>query len=309
MLRSGRVRGARNVVYLYGEPNIENIVFVLAARLLGYELVVDIVEDSYLTAINATFASRMKAASAAFATDRMGWFADAVIVISSYLQEKFERISAGRFPVVLIPVAVDCSRVQVSLATFHHPVQIFYAGSFGAKDGVENLIAAFEQIADRHSDIELVMTGRGMADRMRTLRTRVAGSPVAERIRFLGFLTDDEYFAVLARCDIPCMVRVRSDFAERGFPFKLGEYLATGRPVVAAVVGDVSRYLTDQKNALLIEPGSVSAIVEAIEFLLENEARALEIGRAGRAVAESHFNAARNGRLLLDLIDRLPVGS
>ncbi|MDH4073483.1 MAG: hypothetical protein OEV41_10315, partial [Gammaproteobacteria bacterium] len=45
-LRQARRKG-NNVLFLYGEPNLENILFVIWARLLGYRVVVDIVEDLY----------------------------------------------------------------------------------------------------------------------------------------------------------------------------------------------------------------------------------------------------------------------
>ena len=139
------------------------------------------------------------------------------------------------------------------------------------------------------------------------INERIRRSPAAARIRYLGFLSDDDYFRTIADCDILCVVRAASEFADRGFPFKLGEYLATGRPVIASRVSDVGIYLTDRVNAILVEPGSVPQIVAAIEYLLVDESRALALGRAGRLVAERHFSARDNGRRLLELFDRMGV--
>lgn len=300
-----RRRGAANVLFLYGEPNLENVLFVVWARLAGYRVVVDIVEDSYLVSPDAPVLSRLKSRSVAWATDHMHWFADGVVVISSYLRQKLEGIVRGRVPVELVPISVDLARMPGSGGGFHTPVRLLYAGSFGDKDGVGNLLTAFEQLAARRTDVEFWLTGRGPEERMARLRERIAGSPCAGRIRLLGYLPDSEYFRVIAACDIPCVVRMPTEFADRGFPFKLGEYLATGRPVVAARVSDVGLYLTDRVNAMLVEPGSVEGLVAAVEYLLGDETRALALGRAGRAVAERHFDAAANGRRLLELIDRM----
>lgn len=301
-LRRHRRPGGRNVLFVYGGPSIENLPFIAAARTLGYRVIVDIVEDLYLVRSDAPVLSRMKAGSTRWSTEHIGWFAGGVVVISSYLQRKLEALTGGRCPVRLIPVSVELDRLRPRGAGFHRPLRLLYAGSFGEKDGVENLIAAFERVAQVRPGIELVMTGRGDPTRMAALEQRLATSPARERIRYLGFLTDEEYFEALAECDIPCVVRVRSDFAERGFPFKLGEYLATGRPVIAARTGDVGHYLTDRVHAMLVEPGVVEDIVKALEYLLEDEGRALAIGRAGREVAERHFSARSSGRLLLDLL-------
>ena len=102
-----RRRDRRNVLFLYGEPNLESFVFVLWARILGYRVVVDIVEDAYFITDTAPLASRLKARSVAWATRNMHWFADGVVVISSYLQRKLEGIVGSRLPVQLIPISVD----------------------------------------------------------------------------------------------------------------------------------------------------------------------------------------------------------
>lgn len=308
-LLKARRRGARNVLFVYCEPTIESLAFVVWARLLGYRVVVDIVEDRYLIAEAAPLLSRLKARSVQWTVNNIHRLADGVVVISSYLQRKLEGIVAGAVPVQLIPVAVDVERVPGSTAGFHLPVRLLYAGNFGDKDGVENLIEAFEQVAAQRPGIEFLLTGKGVAERMAVIEARIAASPVASRIRYLGFLSDEKYFDVLRGCDIPCVVRVPSEFADRGFPFKLGEYLATGRPVIAAPVSDVGLYLEDRVSAMLVEPGSVAGIVEAIEYLLVDEARALAIGRAGRVVAEREFDARRNGRRLLELIERMDGGA
>jgi glycosyltransferase involved in cell wall biosynthesis len=297
--------GARNVLFLYGEPNLESFLFVAWARLLGYRVVVDIVEDAYYIPEGAPLKSRLKAWSVAWATAHMHWFADGVVVISSYLQKKLEGVVRGRVPVELIPISVDLDRVPGGDRGFHQPVRMLYAGNFGDKDAVDALITAFEQLAGRWPSLEFVLTGRGPDDRMAIVRRRLQQSPRATRLRYLGFLPDEEYFRQIADCDIPCVVRTPMAFADRGFPFKLGEYLATGRPVVASRVSDVGLYLEDRVNAMLVDPGSVAGVVAAVEYLLQDEARALEIGRAGRRVAVEHFSARQNGQRLLALIDRI----
>lgn len=301
-----RRSGVPNVLFLYGEPNVENVWFLIWARLLGYRVLCDIVEDCFLIPANPGWTSRLKAFSGQWATRHIAWFADGVIVISTYLKAKFETIVAGRRPVGLLPISVDIgSYPKPAAGGFHDPVRILYAGNFGDKDGVEILIAGFDLVAHRWPAAELVMTGRGSPGRMAAVRRRMADSPFADRIHYLGFLPDGEYYGVVAGCDVACVVRVKSEFAERGFPFKLGEYLASGRPVVTSRVGDVTEYLQDRVSAVLVEPGSATGIAAALEFLLGNEARALDIGRAGREIAREHFDARNVGRKLNEFIDRL----
>src|SRR5690606_21211749 len=111
------------------------------------------------------------------------------------------------------------------------------------------------------------------------------------KIVFLGYLDSEEYYKVLNSCDIFCMPRNNSLFANAGFPFKLGEFLATGKGVVATKVGDVSQYLTNMENAMLIEPESVDEIVKAIEYLVLNTDEIARLGDSAIGVARENFDS------------------
>lgn len=119
---------------------------------------------------------------------------------------------------------------------------------------------------------------------------RIARSDRRERILYKGYLADEDFRRELEAADILCVTRTASAFAEAGFPFKLGEYLATGRPVVASDVGDVGDYLEDGKSAVIVSPDSVESIAEGLVWLIAHPAEARAIGRAGKAVAAAHFD-------------------
>ena len=98
------------------------------------------------------------------------------------------------------------------------------------------------------------------------------------------------------------MTRIDLDYAHAGFPFKLGEYLASGRPVIASRVSDVDRFLADRSNAVLVRPGDSGELAEAIEYLLDNPEAASSIGQRGREVAVSLFDYKSQGQALLSFL-------
>jgi len=304
-LRNNRMKDRKNALYVFGYPSTDNLPMLIAARSLGYRIVFDIVEDiAYQKSATDVFA-RLKHASqkAFFGTLRI--FADAVLVISSHLEQRLTRIARGRFRVINYPISVDFDNFPSSPRPFHSPVRFFYGGTFGAKDGVENLIAAFEELCSRHDDVNLILTGKGSSSRMDTVAGIIAASPHREKILYKGYLIDEDFYRELNSSDVLCMTRTGSAFAETGFPFKLGEYLATGRPVIASNVSDVSKYLTDGENAILIEPGSVPAITRAMERLLADRDKAQSIGIAGREVARKYFDSKVLGEQLRKLFIEL----
>ncbi len=58
------------------------------------------------------------------------------------------------------------------------------------------------------------------------------------------------------------------------YPLKVDEYLAMGKPVVATRVTGTADYVRDGENGLLVPPGDVSALVQAVQQLLRDPAQA-----------------------------------
>jgi glycosyltransferase involved in cell wall biosynthesis len=67
-------------------------------------------------------------------------------------------------------------------------------------------------------------------------------------------------------------------------PNKMGEYLASGRPVITCSVGDLTDFLVDDVNAHLGEPGSEREFADRMIDLLQNPDRATEMGAAGQQI-------------------------
>jgi glycosyltransferase involved in cell wall biosynthesis len=89
-----------------------------------------------------------------------------------------------------------------------------------------------------------------------------------------------------------CLVLPRPDSqqARAGFPTKLGEYLALGRPVVVTKVGEIPRFLEDGRTAYLVETGHVENFANKLREVFADRERAEKIGLAGKEVAKSCFD-------------------
>jgi glycosyltransferase involved in cell wall biosynthesis len=93
----------------------------------------------------------------------------------------------------------------------------------------------------------------------------------------------------MAALDIGLYVPLESD----GMSRVLFEYLAAGRPVIAARTGVVPEVLTDGKQALLVPAGDASALAAAVTRLLDDAELAARLGKAGRRRLVEHYSGAR----------------
>jgi glycosyltransferase involved in cell wall biosynthesis len=285
-------RNFHNVIYNYGYPNIKNFLIFIGAKSIGYKIVFDIVEDNQTIKKYKSILSAIKIRSSIFLFNHIYWFADGAIAISQHLLQKLVQVSNNRFPVIHIPISINSAIFNTSAHKIdnHDVIKIFYGGSYGNKDGIEFLLMAFDEIVEENPNCRLLLSGRGSERDMTAFMKLLKAVKNIKKVDYLGYLSYDEYIRQLQTADIVCMTRNGSSYANSGFPFKLGEMLASGKPVIASKVGDVSVYLDDQ-SALLVKPESVDELKSAIRYLILNKEKAFEIGIKGREVAFRNFDS------------------
>ena len=296
----------KNVIYFYGPLFLESIVPLSYAQRLGYKIVFDVIEDYGLAKdVSRSFYDYVRSNLANRLSSRIKDLSAGIIVISSYLEEKCRMLTQGKVPVHYMPISVDMNCFPEKPNRMNPTVSLFYAGSFGKKDGLPVLLDAFDRLAGRYKNVHLILTGRGDREAMKEFFARMEISPNKDRIEFKGYLDEKDYYSLLNDADIPCMTRVDLAFAHAGFPFKLGEFLATGKPVIASRVSDVDKFLVHGHNAMLVQAGSSTEICEAAEFLINNPESAAAIGVRGREVAKSFFDYRQQGKALLTFLENV----
>ncbi|MCU1338080.1 MAG: glycosyltransferase family 4 protein [Bryobacterales bacterium] len=72
------------------------------------------------------------------------------------------------------------------------------------------------------------------------------------------------------------------DKSRTRMPNKLGEYLASGRPVITSAVGDLLDFLVDGVNAYIGEPGNERDFANHMISVLQDPLRATQIGAEGQ---------------------------
>jgi glycosyltransferase involved in cell wall biosynthesis len=300
-LKKAKKKNCKNIIYNYNAPDVKNICFILYARLIGYKIIFDIIEDNSFEA-HVGLINKFRIKTSVFLLKRCRYFADGMIGISEHLYQLVQKVSKNSIPCHLIPVTVNLNYFKNNNSTVQTKnLQIFYGGSFGKKDGLEYLISAFDKVGAVHNDVKLIFTGLGHKQDMDRVNEQIAKAANKDRIIYKGFLSAADYYTLINQCDIFCMTRVNSKFANAGFPFKLGEFLATGKGVIATNVGDVPNYLFNNVNALVIKPDSVDELAEALLTLIEQPAKRQVIGIEARKTAEQFFDSDTVGMKLLSI--------
>ncbi len=223
---------------------------------------------------------------------------DAFTVVTDGLARRLDRL--GR-PVRVVRGGVDPDLFRPRERPPASELTVVYAGNFRPYQGVSTLLDAAEILLRRNEALRLVFAGG--SDRFPEVERR-ARALLGERLVLRGPVPYERMPEILAEADALVIPRPRSRTAALGFPSKLAEYLATGRPVVATRVGDVERFVADGANGLLVPPGSPSALAAALLELKDPELRR-RLGAAGRATAEGELSWQRIAADLEDFLRRV----
>ncbi len=284
----------KNILYVYNYPSIHNIIFIKYARKLGYKVVFDIVEDLHLVTDITNFFSLCNIKISLFYLKKIDNLCDGCIVISDHLH-KLVKQHSGNKPLINIPISVNFKNFQDESkkeAIDQQVTSIFYGGSFGSKDGLDVLLEAIKIVSLKKERVRLIITGKGAKNNMKKVFRLIKEMKIKELIDYKGFLPYDEYYKTMLSVNIFCMTRVNTPYANAGFPFKLGEMLSTGKPVIVTKVGDVEKYL-DNKSAVLINPNDSDSLAKAILYLIKNPQKASELGAEGKKRSEIFFDASK----------------
>ncbi len=292
-------------IYHYGYPSIEDIIILKFAKILGFKIVYDIVENiSYFNNKKKSFKIKFKNYTSKILLRQLYKNGDLCFGISKNLVNFLKKICKDKVPVVHLPISVNIESIEsfVKPSKDNCSIKIFYGGSFGYKDGIDILIKGFELACDNHKNIELLLTGKISKEMKDELPLIIKNSKWSERIHFLGLLSINNYYDTMVNSDILCVPRVNSEYANAGFPFKLGEFLASGKPIIVSDVGDINQYLKDKVNAIIIKAQSEQEICKAISLLIDDPSLRKKIGTEGKVVAISNFASNKVTGILINNI-------
>lgn len=229
---------------------------------------------------------------------------DGYIFISTGLKNFLNNKIRKGAPVIIVPIVVDNERF-VSAGEQPPEKLITYCGHlFGEKDGVKILLKAFSKIAGKHPGYHLMMIGDiSNHSEFEDLKNYIIGLGLESRVLFSGFADRKDIPDFLMRSSVLVLARPDNIQAKGGFPTKLGEYLATGRPVLVTSVSDIPDYIQHNVNGFLAIPGDAADFANKLDEILSDYSNSETVGRKGKELAETSFNIYFQGRRIIDFIN------
>ncbi len=274
---------------------------IIACRLFKIPIYFWLVEKASLSEDYRGIAGYFNQKSQKLSERLLPKFASGIIVISTNLKNYYLKyLPENKILInpILVSEATHKTIGSESLKTIKEKLReeykgkrmLVYSGSFGEKDGVFYLIDAFVEIVKQYPDTVFIMTGKNPDESlMNEVRNYVKKFLLEDKIKLVGFINSDELLAYNTMADILLACRSNSPFANHGFPWKLGEYCMTERPVIATRVSDIENYFVNNEDLYIVEPNNPAAIAEKVKYIFSDYNKALEVAKKGRQAALKAF--------------------
>tara|TARA_Y100001978_G_scaffold45625_1_gene40653 strand:- start:8667 stop:9854 length:1188 start_codon:yes stop_codon:yes gene_type:complete len=211
---------------------------------------------------------------------------DRVIAVSEDIAKKLADAGVERRKISVIHNGVDGRFCPGDRQAVRDGLQIppdsfvmIFVGLLIPVKGIDILIEALSQWRDRPK-WNLYVVGDGPL--LATLKERCEEEGIASQVHFVGRRSSQDVPQWMQAAD----VLVLPSHSE-GRPNVVLEAQACGLPVVATCVGGTPELIRDGETGLLVEPGAVIQLREALQTLHDDGLRRVQMGEQARAHVET----------------------
>jgi len=235
---------------------------------------------------------------------------DGFIVISEPLREYISTRKKKNALVITLPIIIDTRETfrEEGASVPEHPYFIHTGVMSQQKDGIVDIFKAFVSVNEKMDRrLHLYVSGKKDAPPgvWAEINSVIDKSGMQGNIHYLGYVAEDKLRTLQKYSMFLVLPKPDNEQNRNNFATKLGEYLAFSKPVITTAVGDMAKYMRHEETALIVEPGNIDQIADAMIRLMEDRQLAVRLGEAGKKVAEQSFGHAVLGRQMADFFTKL----
>jgi glycosyltransferase involved in cell wall biosynthesis len=184
-------------------------------------------------------------------------------------------------------------------------VNILFVGRLEHRKGIDVLLSALPMVLAKHSQVRFRIVGDDslpIPGETQTYKQEYLATEGATRwpgrVKFEGRVDDKTLRDAYATCDI---FVAPSRFESFGLVFL--EAMREAKPVIGCQAGGMPEVVSDMINGLLVQPGDVGALVQALFRLIESRELRRKMGDAGRMIFCEKFTPSRLVQASLQLYE------
>jgi len=197
-----------------------------------------------------------------------------IVLSESWKKYYTENLGLSTQQVIVLPNPVKFP-LQVPQRIGSKKIKFLFLGRIGQRKGAFDLITAFAGIpTEQKQNVELVIAGDGEVEKARNL---VSALYLDRHINIMDWINEQQRDELLQKAD----AFVLPSYNE-GLPMALLEAMSWSLAVITTPVGGISDLVISRQNGLLVTPGNIPDLTEAIILLIKDENLRLSLGKEAR---------------------------
>lgn len=229
-------------------------------------------------------------------------FYDGALPISDTLQDYYINSTSNK-PQMKLPIICDFKKFEVERTMTEK--YFLYCGSIFYKEVIEFILESYRNLA-HETDFKLYMIVSGESKaQVLSYQNEINSSFPNAPIKLFSNIPYGELVELYVNAKA-LLIPLRPTLQDASrFPHKIGEYLASGNPVVTTAVGEINRYFTDGVNALVADSYDINKFAQKLKFVVDNEKQAFAIGLNGKKMGFEEFDYRSHGKRLNNFIEKI----
>jgi len=283
-----KIHAAEPFDVIYERYSLWSAAGVRAGKLAGLPVLVEV--NAPLLLEQSQYRQLVRAEDAAAIEREAFTQADALLTVSKEVAQYAISKGANKHRVSVIANAVNKSlfHSQVpakDISNARGRFVLAFSGSLKQWHGVDILLQAFRELNRRLAGAHLLIIGDGPMREW--CQGFASGADLSNKITFTDWCAHEEIPALLSRADV-CIApypKVENFYFS---PLKLFEYLAIGKATIASDIGQISDLLVHGDNGLLVPPGDIMALADAMETLYTDRELRLQLAARAAETAQAY---------------------
>lgn len=205
---------------------------------------------------------------------------------------RVELIPNGADPAMFNPL--DIGRNFRQAYNLKNKFAVVYAGAHGMSNDLEVVLDAARIIQSKEgmrapggNTVQFILVGDGKEKTNLQTRCKELG---LQNVLFLPPVPKTGMADVLAGADACLAILKPLKEYKTTYPNKVFDYMAAGRPILLAIDGVIREVVEAAGCGLFAQPGDAQALADAVLEIARDRNRVTQMGLAGRAYLEEHFD-------------------
>ncbi len=176
-----------------------------------------------------------------------------------------------------------------------------FAGNLGTAQSLPTILLAAEKLK-KINDFCIVFVGTGSMSTWLAKQKKERG---LDNIYLAGHYPNETMPEIFKRSKALLVTLKKDEIFEYTIPSKVQAYLASGRPIIAALDGEGGRIINEAKAGIVCAAEDADGLVLSVRRLIgmsDNEQS--EFGRAGREYYLANFEMKKQCQALIDILER-----